>query len=561
MATIQDFWNEIDSRIDDRFSMFLGNGGATSDTSGTPPASAGGLPIHNNLHHEPPLAIASDLTAHIATIASDSTLGHIRIGDGLVIDGDGIVSVVGEGLLSFLDLTDTPDAYTGQANRVVIVKDDETGLEFHALTASDVGALTQAVADTLYDPIGEAAAEVAAHVLAPNPHPQYLTQAEGDALYLGLGSVTAFGLSLINDADAAAARATLELIAGGAGDIWVARAGDTMTGDLLIQTVGASLTVQATVSGANLVIQSDLGNANFQFTSAKNFQDQINLNILESGVAKARWVIVKNNDLETGINHAGANLEVRRRTDAGGALGTVLFLVRETGFVGINRATAASVEYQLDVSGTIRADSSTGGTLLLTRSDSSLNLNDLIGVVQYSSNLDADLTSKFVFAEIEARSSRAVTTNAPTGRIHLKTTGVAAGTDPVERIVTGCVQTLTDAATNLFDVTLNAGEMAGGSVHWTIIASNGTDHQSYTGITTYAVVNKAGTYTSQITHNTTNDAKAVSSGTLTAAWAVLNGTNKVTIRVTPTGSLTETTYRIIYTIITNSPQAITVLTV
>lgn len=574
MATMQDVWNEIDRRDQATLEAALRAMGisTSSDTSGGPPASSGGLPIHNNLHHEPPLAIASDLTAHIATIADATTLGHVKGGANVEIAPDGTMSVTVSGFMDFLDLgdVDAPSGYVGQAGRVPRVKGDETGLELHLLTAADVGALTEAVADTLYDYLGAADDAIAAHVAELDPHPQYLTLAEADALfltpaegnaaYVALSSVSAFGFTLIDDADAATARTTLGLVAGGTGDIWVEKAGDTMTGDLLIQKASALLTVQATSGGANLTVQSDVGNANINFSSATNSQSQLNFNSLDTGVAEGRWLLLKNNDTESGSN-VGANFEVRRRNDSGGALGTVFFLVRETGFVGINRSIAAAVEYQLDVSGTIRADATTGGILALTRADTTVSAGDLIGKIEYSNTLDAALTTKFAFAEIEARASRDIDSNAPTGRVHVKTTGTATGTDPVERLVTGCVRTLTDAATNLFDVTLNSGEMAGGAVHWTIIASDGTNHQAYSGITTYAVVNKAGTYTSQITHDANNDAKAVSSGTLTATWAVLNGTNKVTIRVTPTGSLTETTYQIIYTILSNSPQAITVLAV
>lgn len=56
------------------------------------------------------------------------------------------------------------------------------------------GPLDRARADGLYDPAGTAAAAVAAHEAASDPHPQYLTQAEGDARYdllgAGAGAIT-----------------------------------------------------------------------------------------------------------------------------------------------------------------------------------------------------------------------------------------------------------------------------------------------------------------------------------------------------------------------------------
>jgi len=45
-------------------------------------------------------------------------------------------------------------------------------------------------------------------------------------------TLSAAGRALIDDADAAAQRTTLGLIAGGSGDIWFEKAGDTITGDL-----------------------------------------------------------------------------------------------------------------------------------------------------------------------------------------------------------------------------------------------------------------------------------------------------------------------------------------
>ena len=53
------------------------------------------------------------------------------------------------------------------------------------------GYLTPAEANSLYDPLGEAAAQVATHVGLANPHPVYLTPTEADALYDALGAATA----------------------------------------------------------------------------------------------------------------------------------------------------------------------------------------------------------------------------------------------------------------------------------------------------------------------------------------------------------------------------------
>lgn len=47
-------------------------------------------------------------------------------------------------------------------------------------------------------------------------------------------TISAFGATLVDDADTGTARTTLGLVAGGAGDIWVEKAGDTMTGNLVI---------------------------------------------------------------------------------------------------------------------------------------------------------------------------------------------------------------------------------------------------------------------------------------------------------------------------------------
>lgn len=68
-------------------------------------------------------------------------------------------------------------------------------------------------------------------------------------------TISTFGATLVDDADAATARTTLGLVAAGAGDIWVEKAGDTMTGQLFID--GGSDTIQQLVQ-ANATQTSNL---------------------------------------------------------------------------------------------------------------------------------------------------------------------------------------------------------------------------------------------------------------------------------------------------------------
>jgi hypothetical protein len=113
------------------------------------------------------------------------------------------------------------------------------------------------------------------------------------------------------------------------------------------------------------------------------------------------------------------------------------------------------------------------------------------------------------------------------------------------------------SATSLFDVACAAGAMIGGGFTFLVEASDGTDHQTIAGTVVYSAVNKAGTHTCTITQQT-GEAKAVSSGTLTLAFTHVTGTNKTTVKLQPTGSLTETVYRITYTLFPIS-GAVTIL--
>ncbi len=130
---------------------------------------------------------------------------------------------------------------------------------------------------------------------------------------------------------------------------------------------------------------------------------------------------------------------------------------------------------------------------------------------------------------------------------------------PTDRMIISGAKTLTDTAVSLFEIALPAAGMSGGTINYTIEASDGTDHQALSNVCSFSVVNKAGTYTKAVTCDAANVASAVSSGTLTATLAFLDGTNKVTMQITPAGSLTETTYRVSYVVTQNAPHAITIL--
>lgn len=148
------------------------------------------------------------------------------------------------------------------------------------------------------------------------------------------------------------------------------------------------------------------------------------------------------------------------------------------------------------------------------------------------------------------------------GSVKLQTPVLAASGGTVQSLVdrlyvNSVRKTLTDALTNLFEVALPTLKGFSCLVSYEIFATNGTDVQVRHGIVRLASVNKAGAYTSDAT--VVSEGVAASAGTLTATFAITGGTDKVTISVTPAGSLTETTYYILYTITNNSEQAITIL--
>ncbi len=106
--------------------------------------------------------------------------------------------------------------------------------------------------------------------------------------------------------------------------------------------------------------------------------------------------------------------------------------------------------------------------------------------------------------------------------------------------LTGGATTITDnTATSLFTIALASGAFCGGTIRYSILVTNGTDHQVRTGMMTFSAVDKAGVLTSAI-DEAAGQSIAVSAGTLTDAWTILDGSNAITIRLTADSSLTPT---------------------
>lgn len=134
------------------------------------------------------------------------------------------------------------------------------------------------------------------------------------------------------------------------------------------------------------------------------------------------------------------------------------------------------------------------------------------------------------------------------------TTGSTVHTSVNRLILNGSVVGMTSAAASTIATVTNASNsMAGGILSYSIEASDGTDFQVISGQIAFSLVNKATVVTSNIL-NLGGEASAVSTGTLVAVFSF----SGASLQVTPTTSLTPTTLRITYSIMSNSQQAISV---
>lgn len=356
MSTAADMWNEIDRRIGHAIDEALALLGVENIPQGGPggPGSAGGVPIHGNANHMPPMALASDLTA-----------------------------------LEFIDLADTPSSYAGQALRYPRVNAGETALEFHAITASDVGA----------DPAGTAAGLIADLLLEPDPFPQYLTEAEADLLYADI--VHTHSAADIVSGTLASAR-------GGTG---VSNAGTltvpsnvSITGGGTLALGGFTLTVPATgtvplgTGAANQVAlwsgtNTLVGDAGFTYNASTDVFAVAGTSTFTATSANTYPFYIVSDDPDAGTDGSAFGVAVYSAASAGrfffaralgdlatpGTVGTTtrLFTLDIRGYDGDSFAIAAQIHVEAD--GTI-ADEQVPGRFKFLTANSSGTLTEAIRI-------------------------------------------------------------------------------------------------------------------------------------------------------------------------------------
>lgn len=101
-------------------------------------------------------------------------------------------------------------------------------------------------------------------------------------------------------------------------------------------------------------------------------------------------------------------------------------------------------------------------------------------------------------------------------------------------------------ATAFVQIAVASGTHVGGTIHYTLVANDGTDYQTRSGSFNFALVNKAGAETANL-GTVSAEAAAITTGTLTVSFDTdTSPTNAVNIRANATSSLTQTTLTIRY---------------
>jgi hypothetical protein len=229
----------------------------------------------------------------------------------------------------------------------------------------------------------------------------------------------------------------------------------------------------------------------------------------------------------------------------------------------INNSAKLTVDTSISVASgnTLQFTSGSAGTqnFGITRRTSSAVGNDLNiysgGAYSTGSNLDG---GKLLLSSGISTGSGMTSTI-----IKRYTRDASASTDntQTDALVITSEKTLVDnTATSLFEVSLPSNSVAGGTIEYTVSATDGTDFQAHTGTVWYSACNKSGVYTTAISDESNADSANISSsGTLSETWSILTGTNKITIQANFNSSLSTPTIKMYYFIHNGSVQTITQL--
>ncbi|MBE3139518.1 MAG: hypothetical protein IMZ53_02940 [Thermoplasmata archaeon] len=126
--------------------------------------------------------------------------------------------------------------------------------------------------------------------------------------------------------------------------------------------------------------------------------------------------------------------------------------------------------------------------------------------------------------------------------------------------VYSATKTLTDgSATGFVEIALAAGDMIGGTIEYTITATDGTELQSHSGSGAFVAVRKVDTVTSDFEESylPAAEAEVITSGTLTDDFTITDGAGKITINCNANSSLATPTVVLKYTIKLQATNVIT----
>lgn len=128
----------------------------------------------------------------------------------------------------------------------------------------------------------------------------------------------------------------------------------------------------------------------------------------------------------------------------------------------------------------------------------------------------------------------------------------------VGNLLDGNTKTLTESsATGVADIAIASNSRISGQLFYSIEADDGTDFQVRTGQIPFTAVNKAGTITANV--GTAVETVSISTGTLTVTITIPTGASKVTLSANAVSSLTQTTLRCLWKIVSTTALTVTAL--